>query len=255
VFLADEVPLEASSIAKTLGLDVEVRTVVSGPILPAQPAAQGGDSISGDGPNGDTGTITCLVEDVGHQWLLLGCNHTLAGVNRASIGSDTVRQPGKAAGGAAPADSIGLVTDFEPIQLGGVTANVMDAAVGRPAHPAKVTPGVIGLGQISGIGVPGHGDDVEKVGWGTGHTIGTYQFDVAYTTSFGGTPALFDRQMGIVGAGQPTGFAQQGDSGAPVLLTGSGEIVGMVIGVAANIDLAFASPIVPVFTRFGVRPV
>jgi len=138
--------------------------------------------------------------------------------------------------------------------LGGVSANIMDAAVGRSTHPAAVTPGVIGIGPISGVGAPSHGDLVAKVGWRTGYTFGTYSYDMDYTTSFGGTPALFNEQMGIVGAGQATRFAQQGDSGAPVLLAASNEIVGMVIGVASGMDLTFASPIVPVFTRFGVRP-
>jgi hypothetical protein len=253
VFLADDVHLDGAEVARSLGLFVAVDTMVSGPILPAGRPAQGGESVSGDGPGGDTGTLTCLVEDAAQQPLLLGCNHTLAGVNRATAGTDTVRQPGAADGGVTPADGIGLLTDYQRIDLGGVNPNVMDAAVCRPTHPADAVPGVLGIGAIQGLGAPAHGDPVEKVGWKTGHTYGTYQFDMRYTTKFGGTPALFEQQMGIVST-SPTPFAEQGDSGAPVLLGGTDELVGMVIGVAAGIDLALASPIVPILSRFGVRP-
>jgi hypothetical protein len=254
VFLADAVALDGSAVARTLELDVPVDTVVSGPILPAAHSAQGGQSISGDGPGGDTGTITCLVVNPARQPLLLGCNHTLAGVNRAAVGTDTVRHPGAAAGGLAPADIVGPLADFEPIQLGGVNANVMDAAVGRPSDPRGALPGIDGIGAITGVGIAHHGDAVEKVGWRTGHTVGTYEYDIAYTTKFGGTPALFEQQMGIVGSGQQKRFAQQGDSGAPVLLRGSAQLVGMVVGVAAGIDLAIASPIRPILSRFDVWP-
>ncbi|MDW5593759.1 hypothetical protein VSS74_05405 [Conexibacter stalactiti] len=251
VFLAEDVKLDGASVAEALGLGGEVLTRYSGPILPA---ARGGESVSGDVGGGETGTITCVVEDSAQQPLLLGCNHTLAGVNRAVRRTDTVRQPGAAAGGLSPADTAGPVRDFEQLQLGGVTANVMDAAVSDLRDATQAHPGVVGIGPIAGIGAAAHGDAVEKVGWSTGHTKGTYQYDMRYTTAFGNTPALFEGQMGIVGSGQPGSFAQQGDSGAPVLLPGSSELVGMVVGVANGLDLTFVSPIVPVLSRFGVTP-
>jgi hypothetical protein len=90
-----------------------------GKLRPAIRPAMGGDSISGDGVGGLTGTITCVVESSAGERLLLGCNHTLAGVDQCVADQDTVRQPGAADGGESPDDTLGVLVTYYPIALGG----------------------------------------------------------------------------------------------------------------------------------------
>jgi hypothetical protein len=232
-----------------------VRSLVTGRILPAARPAQGGDSISGDGPGGETGTLGCLVENTSHDRLVLGCNHTLAGINQATVNRDTVRHPGAGDGGAA-GDTLGTLTTYVPIQLGGYHPNMVDAALAEPTDQIQVAAGVRTIGPIQGVGAPlSYGDRVQKVGWRSGVTAGTYRYKVSYAQEFPtvASSALFVDQYGIIGDGGA--FAQQGDSGAVVLTEKDNQLVGMVIGVAEGMNMALISPIAPILNTLGVMPV
>ena len=249
--------LNVQRLGEALELPAPIRTRVSGSVVPAARPAQGGDSVSGDGLGGDTGTFGCLVETALNDRLILGCNHTLAGVNCCQLGQDTVRQPGADDLGQTPQDTLGTLLNYQSIMIGGLHANIMDAAVAEPADPAAVTAGVRGIGSITGVGMPlTYGDRVQKMGWKTKHTFGTYRAKLSYTTTFPGVgPALFIDQYGIVGDDSAVGFAEQGDSGAAVLTEDTNELTGLVIGLFDNMNLAIASPIEPILTAFGVRPI
>ena len=71
------------------------------------------------------GTIGARVTD-GTDVYALSNNHVYADENKSSVG-DTVIQPGTYDGGAAPADAIGTLFDFEPINFSGLD-NIIDAA-------------------------------------------------------------------------------------------------------------------------------
>jgi hypothetical protein len=257
VLLARELDFDPEAIRSAFDLRYPVRALQTGPIVPAARPAQGGDSISGDGLGGDTGTLGCVVKAPADDLFVLGCNHTLAGVNRATVNQDTVRQPGADDGGLAPAHTLGKLVSYRTILLGGYHSNTIDAAIAEPDDPADIAPGVRGIGAITGVGVPlRYGDRLHKVGWKTGYTAGTHRYMISYQTEFPGVgPALFVDQYGIVGDDPAVGFAQRGDSGAAVLTEGSDELIGMVIGVAEGENLVLVSPIDPVLAAFGVEPV
>jgi hypothetical protein len=252
--LSREAQLDLGGLYASLNMRPRpTRAVISGRIVPAARPAQGGDSISGDGLGGDTGTLGCLVQK-NQDFFVLGCNHTLAGINQSTVNKDTVRQPGSDDGGKA-SDKLGTLTHFMSIALGGYHSNTMDAAIADVDDPAYVSAGVRAIGSINGVGASlSYGDRVRKYGWKSALTSGTYRYKVSYLQDFPTvvSSALFVDQYGIVG---DTGaFAQQGDSGAAVLTEVGDELVGMVIGIAKGINMALASPIGPVLSAFGVMP-
>jgi hypothetical protein len=256
VLLAHEFDVDLAPIQTLLGISRPIGQIVTGEIRPASRPALGGDSISGDGTGGETGTLACAVKNADGDTLVLGCNHTLAGVNSCVVNRGTVRQPGAAAGGAHPSDRLGKLTDYRTIALGGYHPNVMDAAVAEPDDPSYVAAGVRTMGPIAGVGVPPtFGEPLHKVGWATGHTLGAYRYRLSFTMSYPGIgTALFVDQYGIVGSNPGQPVAAQGDSGAAVLTDGSNELVGLVIGIADGMNMAIASPIHPILQAFGVTP-
>ena len=255
VLLSREAELDITGLYATVDIpQFPIRTLVSGSILPAARPAQGGDSISGNGLGGDTGTLGCLVRTAGNDFFVLGCNHTLAGINQSTANKDTVRQPGAADGGTA-ADTLGTLTHFVHLQLGGYHPNAVDAAIAELTDPADVDAGVRSIGSIAGVGAPlSYNDRVHKFGWRTSWTSGTFLYKVSYLQDFPSvtSSALFVDQYGIVG--DANSFAEQGDSGAAVLTEGGDELVGMVIGIADSINMALACPIGPALSALGVMP-
>lgn len=257
LFLADEYPIDTDRIRRVLNLPIRVETLVTGPFIAAARPTTGGESISGDGPGGDTGTLGCLVQNDAGDLLILGCNHTLAGVNQSAVNADTVRQPGIDDGGTL-SDTLGILVDYETIVLGGYHKNKMDAAVAEAQSSSDVTAGAGGV-SIQGVGLPlSYYDRVQKVGWKSGHTFGSYEYLLSCPVAFPRVPgatALFVDQYGIVGDDPTIGFARGGDSGAVVLTESSDELVGIVIGVTKRNNVALASPIDAVLAAFAVSPV
>lgn len=255
MLLVREDTVDAEAIQHGLGWDLPIETLVTGEFEPAGGPALGGDSISGDVAGGETGTLCCLVENARGDRFAMGCNHTLAGVNRGVVGRDTVLQPGAQAGGARPGDTFGTLTDVKTIALGGFEQNRVDAALVRPARPSAVDPGIRGFGPIRGMHTLDQGDRVEKVGWGSGHTFGTAEFRIGFVETFSsGEKAQFVDQHAILGDGDGM-FAQRGDSGAAVLREGTAELVGMVIAVSPRARIAVVTPITSILAGFEVLPV
>ncbi|KKN06235.1 hypothetical protein LCGC14_1079410, partial [marine sediment metagenome] len=127
------------------------------------------DTPSQTGPNGTIGAR----DTDGPNVFALSNNHVYADQNRASFG-DPALQPGPFDGGTSPADDIGTLYDFEPIQFGGPD-NDMDAAIAlsSTASLGNATPS-------DGYGTPGSAPvsatlnlPVQKYGRTTSLTTGT----------------------------------------------------------------------------------
>jgi hypothetical protein len=149
---------------------------------------------------------------------------------------------------------VGVLSDFEPLDFGGVRPNHMDAAI------AKIDPGIVrthaiggGIGIIGGVdSTPAANIAVKKYGKTTGLTVADLIFQgVSVTLPYASGNALFVNQYGIVdGAGAM--FAGPGDSGALVVNSGN-EGVGLLFCVASMGNVALASPLDPILTRFGIH--
>lgn len=73
------------------------------------------------------GTIGCRVTN-GKNVFALSNNHIYALTNAANLG-DPIIQPGAFDGGSSPADDIGNLVDFEPVDFASDARNTIDAAI------------------------------------------------------------------------------------------------------------------------------
>jgi len=194
--------------------DMDVQSRYTGPFIPC---AAGGDSIGYGSPSGATGTLGCIVTDVAKGRYLLGCNHVFANLNVGKI------------------------------------PNHMDAAVAKPDPKVPVSTVVGGgIGVVGGTH-PGaaYNIPVKKFGKASLLTQADLIFDdMSFVMSYGSGSALFVKQYGIVEAMGGI-FAQNGDSGSLVVSL-KNEAVGLLFCVASKGNVAVASPIDTILTRFGV---
>nr|NIR23519.1 hypothetical protein [Gammaproteobacteria bacterium]NIS06517.1 hypothetical protein [Gammaproteobacteria bacterium]NIV47387.1 hypothetical protein [Gammaproteobacteria bacterium]NIW02303.1 hypothetical protein [Gammaproteobacteria bacterium]NIW55328.1 hypothetical protein [Gammaproteobacteria bacterium] len=103
--------------------------------------------VSTGHPDITAGTIGARVTDGSNVWALSN-NHVYADENLATAG-DPVLQPGAYDDGVAPIDTIGTLSDFEPIVFSTFANNVMDAAI------ASVSTGDLSNATLSdGYGTP-----------------------------------------------------------------------------------------------------
>ena len=154
----------------------------------------------------------------------LSNNHVYADENQAGIG-DEVIQPGSFDGGSAPADTIGTLSDFEPIVFTTSANNTIDAAI------ALSPPGKLGNATPSdGYGTPrletvaaNLNQQVQKYGRTTSLTTNGRITGINATINIGhdtGT-ARFVNQI-IVESRKP-GFIQGGDSGSLLVIQGGSD--------------------------------
>ena len=95
------------------------------------------------------GTIGARVKDADGIVYALSNNHVYADVNKASLGDD-VLQPGTYDAGSAPADTIGTLAAFVPIDFTAGSTNTVDAAI------AITSEADLGNSTLSdGYGTPG----------------------------------------------------------------------------------------------------
>jgi hypothetical protein len=169
-----------------------------------------------------------------------------------------VIQPGTFDGGSSPADDIGTLDDFEPINLSGQCVNTIDAAI------ALTTPGDLGNWTPSGgYGTPksatvtpaeGLGKKVKKYGRTTGLTSGTLgAINATVNVNYGVGVACFTGQLIIT----PGSFSAGGDSGSLIVMDGKGRdkaLKDRPVGLlyAGSAFQTIANPINPVLARFGV---
>jgi len=201
------------------------------------------------------GTIGCRVTD-GTNVYALSNNHVYANQNNANPG-DAVIQPGTYDGGASPADDIGNLVDFEPINFSG--NNIMDAAI------ASATTGDLGNATPSdGYGTPKSetidayvNQKVKKYGRTTGLTKGqVYAINATVNVGYSYAAlsvAVFTGQIIIT----PGSFSAGGDSGSLIVVDGKGKTkaddrkpVGLLF--AGSSSFTIANPIDAVLNRFGV---
>lgn len=206
--------------------------------------------VSTGHPDITAGTIGCRVTD-GPNVYALSNNHVYANENSAFVG-DAVIQPGTYDGGSSPADDIGTLWDFEPIDFSSGASNIMDAAISlsSPQDLGNSTQSD-GYGTPkSGTAVASVGMTVKKYGRTTGETKGRVQgvnatLNVGYSTGV----ARFVGQI-VIGGG---GFSAGGDSGSLVVV-GKGSDFRTPVGLlfAGGGGTTIASPIDAILDRFGV---
>lgn len=203
--------------------------------------------VSTGHPAVTAGTIGARVTD-GTNFYALSNSHVYA-PNVASLG-DAVIQPGTADGGTASADAIGTLFDFEPINFGG--NNTIDAAIALSSKAllGNSTP-------LDGYGTPSSdvvgavlGQNVQKYGRTTGLTRGTITaINFTVNVGYGSGTARFVDQIIVEGIKGPV--IKGGDSGS-LLVTDSGNPVGLLFAGNKNGRMAIANPIGAILSRFNV---
>ena len=198
----------------------------------------------GNSRENSSGTIACIVVKHGIRYILSN-NHVLARSNDAVIGEPIV-QPGRADNNGQPTGQIGVLSAYKKVSFTG--DNLFDAAVAR----LTVQNSYDEADQFS----PSHAPEtaevgmaVEKVGRTTGLTTGTIAAtDVTLKVDYdNGQTATFVNQIYIPGAT----FLQAGDSGSLLVSQDGNHPVGLCF--AGGSDGAFANPIGPILSYFGVQ--
>ncbi len=207
--------------------------------------------VSTGHPNITAGTIGCRVTD-GVNVYALSNNHVYADENRAALG-DNVLQPGPADGGLDPADTIGTLTDFVPIDFAPEASNLVDAAVAlsSPAWLGRSTPAG-GYGTPRSQTLPASvGLAVMKYGRTTGLTKGRVDaINAIVNIAYDQGVARFVNQVII----RPGSFSAGGDSGSLVVAGGKGANARRPVGLlfAGSPVVTIANPIDVVLSQFGV---
>jgi CARDB len=217
------------------------------------------------------GTIGGRVKDAAGNVYVLSNNHVLANQNAAQLG-DPALQPGPLDGGTDPADRIGTLFDYEPLNLGwnqyGVPppSNWMDAAIALSSTSllSNSTPTDDGFGVPSSIlfadaNSDGFFDDrglllgasVQKYGRTTKLTQGqitavNVTIDVCYDIICFTLGRFFD-QVGIC----CSGFSDGGDSGS-LIVSADGNKNPIALLFAGDEALTYGNRIDLVLNRFGV---
>jgi len=202
--------------------------------------------------NVTAGTIGARVTD-GTNVYALSNNHVYADENQANIG-DNVLQPGSFDGGIDPDDSIGTLSDFEPIVFSTSASNIIDAAIALSSTAA--------LGNATpddGYGTPktataevSIGMKVLKYGRTTSQTKGrVYAINATVDVGYESGVARFENQIVIT----PGAFSAGGDSGSLIVVDAKRSSdhhkpVGLLF--AGSSLYTIANPIGPVLEAFGV---
>ena len=215
--------------------------------------------VSTGHPDITAGTIAARVKDLGGNVYALSNNHVYANQNEANNG-DSALQPGTYDGGVDPADRIGTLSDFEPIDFSFSGENYIDAAI-----VLSSTSDLDNSTLENGYGIPNSqvaaaafNLKVQKYGRTTGLTHGEVSaidvfVEVCYEQFWGFCikSAYFFDQIQISGAG----FSGPGDSGSLIVTydpddPAEKKPVGLLF--AGSDTTTFANRIDHVLDRFGV---
>lgn len=231
--------------------------------------------VSTGHPDMTAGTIGARVRDLEGNVYALSNNHVYANMNAASYG-DPALQPGAIDGGAHPADTIGTLSDYQPILFNGGN-NTIDAAIAlsSTSQLSNGTP-TTDQNQEAGYGVPrseifGDTDGdrffddknnllglyVQKFGRTSGMTHGqitdiNVTVDVCYESFWIWcfTWGTFVDQIGITSV-EPTPFSEGGDSGSLIVSDDENkQLVGLLF--AGSNTKTLANRIDLVLDRFNV---
>jgi hypothetical protein len=196
--------------------------------------------------------------------VLLSCNHCIANLNVASVPGGIVQQ-GRLDGGAAPADLIGQLKRFIPINIGipppGVTA--VDAAIGTIT--AGRTDNILQIGPaVYELGTPTLGMAVQKRGRTTrftnNGTITSVGVQVTVNYAGGTTQGLIGNAFRVTST-DGNAFANRGDSGSLIfdqtagVLGGTFPVVGMFFAVSGGGVTTFHNDINAVFGQLNLSTV
>ena len=198
------------------------------------------------------GTLACIVKKQNDDaYYILSNNHVLANINEGTIG-DPVFQPGKLDGGQT-ADIIARLADYEPLVFNG--DNFFDAAIARLETPFEQTD-IPGIGRVTQTGVPVTNARVQKAGRSSELTTGQIvSKSIDIEVDFGNNRKMVFRDQfeieGRNGEEKVSGFSLDGDSGSLVVEAGSNKAVGLLFA-GDETGSSYASPIEPIFSRFGV---
>jgi hypothetical protein len=216
--------------------------------------------VSTGHPDITAGTISARVKDAAGNVYALSNNHVYANMNNANKNADPVLQPGVYDGGDAenPADVIGTLYDFEPINFSRGGVNHIDAAIaksspdflGNSTLTTAIPPAPAGYGiPNSAVVEPYFNMRVQKYGRTTYLTHGTVSaINVTVRVSYGtGKSAYFYDQIQI----SPGGFSAGGDSGSLIVTDDANKNpVGLLF--AGSSTTTIANRIQPVLDRFKV---
>lgn len=230
------------------------------------------------------GTLGCFVTDTATgQRLMLSNNHVLANSNDAVIG-DPIIQPGSADGGKRPADEVGKLHNFVPIDFGeeqpdcpfakNVAAilnffaravgsehrlsahierpqavNQVDAAVASINPAIEFVDGIQNIGQVSSYVAPALGMKAYKSGRTTGFTEGTLvMIDATVKVDYRGKFATFEDQLVF------TGMSAPGDSGSLICAKDpSGVYEALALLFAGSDQATIGPPIALALNALNVR--
>lgn len=198
-----------------------------------------------------SGTLGCVVASNGVKYILSN-NHVLADVNTLPLGS-TISQQSIPDGGACPADVIAALSQFVPINLGGIS--LVDAAIARIANGVNVDPRILrdnGVVEkiIPPVTAPVIGLEVQKSGRTTGYTKGKVQaVGVTVTYTVGGGTTQIDNTFTVKHVSGNFGLA--GDSGALITTQPANNPMGLLFAVDANNKLTYANKMSDVLTALG----
>lgn len=218
--------------------------------------------ISTGHPAITAGTIGARVTD-GASVYALSNNHVYANENLAAI-TNPVLQPGPYDGGTHPADDIGNLADFEPINFGcscttfclclPALDNTIDAAIASTstANLGTSTPSD-GYGTPRTItAAPAIDMRVQKFGRTTKQTSGRIsEINATVVVGYSHGYARFVNQIII----RPGPFSAGGDSGSLIVVDAKGTAddrkpVGLLFAGSSSVTVA--NPINAVLGRFGV---
>ncbi len=219
-------------------------------------------------PYDKRGTTGFFARNADGKTVVVSNNHVLAGVNQFAIGTRILQQASKD-GGTDPADAVGTLSNYIPIQFGGV-ANAVDAACaelddGVPIDHTTIygtaePPTGVGTVDFSAITDPRLGLEVLKTGMTSGHTEGRVlavnvnNYGVTMTP---GNVARFDGQVLFQArAGGVSSFSRRGDSGSLICDSNGFPVAllfaGSETGGEGDLGVTGGSPIAAVLSQLGL---
>jgi hypothetical protein len=219
-------------------------------------------------PYDKRGTTGFFARNAAGKVVVVSNNHVLAGVNQFPIGTRILQQASKD-GGTDPADAVGTLSNYIPIQFGAV-ANAVDAACaelddGVPFDHSTIygtaePPTGVGTVDFSAIGEPELGLEVLKTGMTTGHTEGrvlAVNVNNYAVTMTPGNVARFDGQIVFTArAGSATPFSRRGDSGSLICGSGGSPVAllfaGSETGGEGGLGTTGGCPIAAVLAQLGL---
>jgi hypothetical protein len=182
------------------------------------------------------GTLGAIVARGGTRFILSN-NHVLANENRLPVGAP-IYQPGLLDHGDPRTDAIARLSHFAPLTPSG--PNRVDCAIAEILSPELI--GTRLMAKVGKLASPQpiaviEGMSVEKVGRGSGYTLGkAYDVSATLTLSYGLGDLTFVDQLLIRGASGA--FSEDGDSGALVVDADSGRATGLLIGGGGQFSIA-----------------